>query len=610
MSKFASVLEMAHARSGGGILKGTAVLLCFIAFSGVRAEESAVNQKMPGLKLEKSFPAAKLRGYGKLAGTQWMDADGGSLLQIDCQDVEHARLVQAKYLSDLGTLPPGTSAGQIEVGDKKISIRTADNLGSVAALRQGTTVILATAKSADALAQLITKGVRGDHSKWTSEAEGKVPMFLDRFDKYGFRFYYAPGSLKSDSNGRAMLDYDVREDFDYAKATNGGILVWTGGQEGETAEGLTRRPSWNWALEESKKRGLSFGINLGIEGGTYWYYNRYPESMFQFAPGFLGTYYGSMNYGIGPMVAWSSPEGQDAMLEQLQETVRDMKNVDNVTSYLEPHEELGGGIADTLVESGPGADACFQKYLRAKYQTLPALSKRWGTALSSWTKIKAPEPAEFLGWGPEALTLAGTWKISNGAADDAAALGVEFDDSAWGEIVGPEHGLARLLPPKPTLWRRHLKVEPAWLQKHPKVWLYVFDLNDTRGSQKDPSKAVIVSVNGKVVPEPRPNEDQDHWAALEVTGTLHAGDNVIAIRLPRGPFNCRAYLSSNEPKSYPNLGEGKNAQWADFTNWLSYLRKVNVRRGMQMIRQADPDKGIVLMAPDPYQDDILENAIE
>ena len=31
---------------------------------------------------------------------------------------------------------------------------------------------------------------------------------------------------------------------------------------------------------------------------------------------------------------------------------------------------------------------------------------------------------------------------------------------------------------------------------------------------------------------------------------------------------------------------------------------------MQMIRQADPNRGIMLMAPDAYQDDIMEDAIE
>jgi hypothetical protein len=575
--------------------------------------ESTASDKMRGLTQAKNFPTIKLRGYGTVKGTFWTDSDGDSLLQIECQDDEHARLVQAKYLSDLGELPPGTTTGQIDIGGTKVSIQTAENVGSVAALRQGTTVVIVSAKSTDALSRLIGDRVLKNHGAWTSQAEGKVPMYLDRFDKYGFRFYYAPGQLKPGQNGQEDPTYDPREDFDFAKATDGGILVWTGALWGETPAGMTRRPTWNWALEEARAKGLAFGINTGIEGNANWYYNRHPESMMQFAPDFLGTYYGSMNYGIPPMVSWTNAQGQDAMLQQLQPTIRDLDNTDNITSWLEPHEELGGGIADVLVEFGPDADANFQKYLRDKYKSLPAVSQRWygnATNLTDWKNIKAPEPADFLGWGPDALDLTGTWRVSFDAADNPAALNADFDDSSWGQIVAPGHGLARTLPQKPALWRRHVQVDAAWLAKNPKVWLYVFDLNDTRGSETDASRAFALSLNGKPVPENPPFRNQDHWAALDVTGNLHAGDNVVVVRLPRGVFNYRVYMSGNEPKSYPALGEGKNAQWVDFTAWVSYLRKTNVRRGMQMIRQADPNRGIMLMAPDSYDDDIMENAIE
>jgi hypothetical protein len=567
-----------------------------------------------GLSPAETFPLKKLRGYGTVSGNESVDGAGGSLLRISCQDEAHAKLVQAKYLSDLGELPPAVTAGQVQVRGTTVSIQTADQVGAVTALRHGTTVILAAAKNPDALAALLTNGIPELNGEWTSQAEAKVPMFLDRFDKWGFRFYYAPGQLKPLPSGQVDTSYDPREDFDFAKATHGGILVWTGGQWGETAVGLTRRPGWNWALGEAKEKDLAFGLNTGLEGNANWEFNRRPESMMQFAPDFLGTYYGSMNYGIPPMVSWTDPVGQDAMLQQIQGTIRDLSSTDNnVTSWLEPHEELGGGIADTLVEFGPSADVNFQHYLRDRYGSLSAISQRWSgtaTGITAWKDIKVPEPAEFLGWGPDALDLTGTWKVSFDAADNGAALGANFDDSSWGQMTAPGDGLARLLPQKPALWRRHVQVDGGWLAKHSKVWLYVFDLNDTRGSDTDPSKKFIVSLNGTTIPENPPFYNQDHWAALDVTGKLQAGDNVVAVRLPRGCFNYRVYLSGNEPKSYPALGEGQNAKWVDFTAWVSNLRKTNVRRGMQMIRQADPNRGIMLMAPDTYEEDILEDAID
>jgi hypothetical protein len=586
-------------------------MTAFLAMAGSgRADELAVNGQMPGLTLRQNFPATKLRGYGTLSGHAYADAVGGSLLQITCQDAERARLVQAKYLSDLEELPPGTKPGQVEDGDAKISVRTADNLGAVAALREGTTVVLASASSVENLAKLLTGGLKGSPAQWTSVAEGAIPMYLDRFDKYGFRFYYGPGNLPTLPNGKVDPSYDTRKDFDFMQANHAGLLVWQTGARGVTPEWLTHEPFWDWTLAEAKLKGLPFGVNLGIESSAYWFYNRDPSSMMQFAPGFLGSYYGSMGFGEGDMVSWSSSVGQDALLGQLQTTVRHLVDTDNITSWLEPHEELGGGIADLLVDYGPRADASFRTFLQGKYKTIGAVAQRYDDkSLTSWDQLHVPEPASFLGWGDGAVDLAGTWKVNYEAADNPDALNPQFDDSTWGEMTGPGNGLARMLPAKPAIWRRHFSMDGGWLGKHPAVWLYVWDLNTVWKSEHAPEKAVVISVNGKVQKEARPDYSEHHWTAIDVTKAIQEGDNFLAVRLPRGIFNYRVYLSGDAPKSYPLLGEGRNARWVDFSDWLSYSRMSGVKRGMQMIRQVDPNRGIVLMAPDRYEDDILEDAI-
>jgi hypothetical protein len=595
---------------------GRLVLLTF-CFAGSISRLSAgpalaVNGAAAGLKAMHELPAVKLRGYGLVSGQAWSDGAGGSLVEIDCADAEHARLLQAKYLSDLGELPPATTPGVVEVNGARITIQTADNVGAVAAMRAGTTVVLAAAPSGDALGKMITADVKGTAAQWTSVAEGKVPMFLDRFDKYGFRFYYAPGNVPQKPGGGDDDTYDVRKDFEWMQSVHSGLTVWTNGAEGVTPEWLTADTRWQWALGEAQQKGLPFGVNLGIDGAAYWFFNRNPEVMMPNVPDFLGTYYGSMNFGIPPYVSWCSQLGQDTMLAQLQQTVRKNAPVENITSWLEPHEELGGGIADMLDEYGPTADASFRDYLQGHYKTLGAVSQRYDAdpaALKSWNDIHAPEPATFLGWSSDALDLSGTWKISYDAADNADALGVNFDDSSWGEMEGPGNGLARMLPQKPAIWRRHFNLDSEWQTSHQAIWLYVFDLNDTRGSDLDASKRVIVSVNGKAQAENQPYFGPDHWAAYNVTQAIQAGDNVLAVRLPRGLFNYRVYLSGDEPKAYPQMAPGKNALWTDFVNWLSWSRGKYVGRGMQMIRQADPNRGIVLMAPDSYEDDILEDAI-
>jgi hypothetical protein len=581
------------------------------------APTTAVIVPTPGLTLQKDFPAVKLRGYGTLAGKFWVDGSGGSLLEIDCADAEHARLVQAKYLSDLSELPPATASGEITVGGAKISIQTAPDVGAVAALRNGTTVVIAAAKTPEALGTLITGGITGSKSAWTSQAEGKVPMFLDRFDKYGFRFYYAPGRLKPGPDGKHEdPTYDPRSDFDYAQASNhAGLQIWQGGQPGETAEGMTKDPVWDWSLAEAQKRGLPFGINFGIDEDVYWYYNRHPESLMKFAPGFLGSYYGSFNFGIGPMVAWTSTEGIDVLMAQLQSTVNRYKNVDNITSWMEPHEEVGHGAADYLTDTGPGAGQNYRKFLLDKYKTIQVVSQRWygdTTTLTSWNGVHVPEPADFLGWGPEAIDLAGTWRVNYDSVDKPEVIAPGFDDSGWPLIVGPGHGVGRLYPKAPALWRRHLALTDEWLKKHPSVWLYVWDMNDTREGRENlnSTQKVIATLNGNVLPEKPAVYNQDHWAAYDVSLLVHPADNVVTVKMPRGMPNYRIYLSGDEPKSYPAMGEGKNARWVDFIDWQSYIRVNAVRRGMQMIRQTDPGRGILLASPDSFVDGLLEDAID
>src|ERR1700761_7905699 len=63
---------------------------------------------MADLTEAKDSPPIKLRGYGTLAGTytpSTIDGKPVSILKITCDDDAKAKLVQAKYLSDLQILP-------------------------------------------------------------------------------------------------------------------------------------------------------------------------------------------------------------------------------------------------------------------------------------------------------------------------------------------------------------------------------------------------------------------------------------------------------------------------------------------------------------------------
>jgi hypothetical protein len=589
------------------------------AAAGDAAQKTAVADRAPAavntaaLTVTGTFAAKKLRAYGTVSGTSWRGADGGTLLQINCESEDKAKLAQAKYLSDLDTLPPGTKPGTLTVSGHSVGLRDAGAQGVIAALQRGDTLVVAAAPSAAALGDLLGKALTvGDG--WSSSAAAKVPMWLDRFDRHSFNFYYKPGLLRWDENQRTIVSYDPQQDFDFAAASHhAGITMWANAQYGHSAEWLTNDPSWEWAVRSAVKSELPVGMNLNLTSNThFWVYNRWPESMMQFAPGFLGSYYGSMRWG-GETVSWCADDAQDMLFAQLQQIVRKFQDTEHVGAWLEPHGEMGHGPADYLVEHGPVADASYRQYLREKYRTVAALSARWEKNLRAWDDVKVPEVAEFFGWGPDARDLKGEWRVSYADADNDAALTLNFDDSAWPTIVAPDHGLARLagtIAPKPVLWRRHFDTDSGWRSAHKKVWLYVWDMNDNRQQPQDASQRVTIALNGKVLEEKFPLFHESHRAAFDVTGLVKDSGNVLALRLPRGAVNYRIYLSGEAPQIYPMLGAGKNARWVDFYDWMAHIRGQVVRRGMQMIRQADPDRGIILMAPDSYVDVIQQAAIE
>jgi hypothetical protein len=291
----------------------------------------------------------------------------------------------------------------------------------------------------------------------------------------------------------------------------------------------------------------------------------------------------------------------------LQASLRQLSAYKDITSWLEPHEEMSHGVSDLLVEYGPVADVGYRDFLRQKYHDLAAVSQRWygnTTTLKSWSGVKSPELASFLGWGPEAIDLTGPWKISFTQPFGQEAGSPTLDDSSWATMRAPNDAIARFTPRQPAVFRRHFNLDGAWRAKNPKIWLYCWDLNETRDVIDDANKGVQVYVNGTLLPEKPLKITQDHFAALDATQALHDGDNLVAVTLPNGMFNYRIYLSPHAPVLYPNLGLTENARWVDYYDWNVWFRGNAVRRGTQMIRQVDPTSGVMLMAPHSYQESI------
>lgn len=543
-------------------------------------------------------PAA-LRGYGTIASKFWKlkQPAGASLLRIDCESGSKAQLLHAKYLSDLRLLPGVKSLAL----PNQLQASEIEGQGAVCALRDGKQVLVVTAPTSSALAQAVAAQVKAAGGrKLVSQAEVEVPMWLDRWDKFGFRFYYRPWMMPKAGEGN-QRGYDITREFSWAQEQDrSGLVFWDNQMQVDSGEGLMAHSFWDWAQAWSRDKGLPVGINdeAGF-GPPSWLANRYRDENAQRMPGFVGTLHGVGEHSMGGVgwLSWSAGHAKDVELGLLQSSVRRWAKEPNVTTFLEPHGELRHGMHSLLLEYGEVADKGYRQFLRQQYSTLSALNARWKTSHAGWDAVRVPELASFAGWGADAIDLTGAWRVSYeeaGQAAPAAWLAADADDTSWPQVLAPGHDRAMLLPKKPAVLRRRFQVPAAWKEKNARAWLYVWDLNEATGDK------VTATLNGALVGQDTLRHATPHWGAWEVSKYLQAGENVLALRLPRGMIAYRAYLSPHEPRHYPDLGQGLNAQWADFTDWNEWSHAQMVRRGMEMIRQVDANRSIVMMAPEGY----------
>lgn len=565
----------------------------------------------PLANAQTQLPPVSLRGYGTLSGTFSELPKGASSLEISSQTPAKAQLVQAKYLSDLSVLPG------VEFRPDGVAI--ARGQGAIVAARVGKTVRILTAPDEASLRALMKRTFVG--ATPTLKAEIAVPMWLDRFDKFNFRHYYRTWEPRPGTDANT---YDYLAEFDFAqKNQRAGFVFWNDPLASDTAEGMMNHGWWDWAADEARERDLPIGINANFAEQT-WLLNRYREQTQLKMPGFVGNYHDLKSPYMGGQgfLSWNATTGEDARLGVMQSSIRHFAAYPDVTTFLEPHGELNHGPQDVFLEYGPVADDSYRRYLQEKYKTPARVSARWKRPIASWDEVRVPELASFAGYSADALDLTGMWRVGyqellqdppsayyfdNRGTPNAKPAPDEwfapaFDDSSWPQITAPGDDRALFLTKRPAVLRRHFEVSAAWKAAHPRVWLSIWDLD---GATNQEVRAVL---NGREVERENVRFNTPHWSSVEVTDALQAGNNTLALRLPQGVLSYKAYLSGAPPAQYPHLGEGLNAQWVDYSDWMQWSRVEAVRGGVQMIRQAAPDQQIVLMAPMAYADGIKKLA--
>lgn len=554
-----------------------------------------------------SLPARPLRGYGWLAGQFVKYAVPGgrfaSQLTIDTPSPERAAIVLAKYNSDLRELG-GITESNLVAGSHTVPVAMTENQGAIAAFREGAMVIIAAADNPGDLVKLPALAGLGTASP--DFTGGKVPVYLDVFDQHGFSF----GFYGWDAPWKLRDTFDYRAGFAFAKKYGLTLHHQVEANPGDTAEGVMDWPRFEAAVDIARRMGIPSYIGTWGKSGPAWLMNRYAGQMQMPMPDFTGGLYGPgydhANFPVSYPATFSA--AQDALFEPLAQVVRKYSSYENVTGYLEPHEEAANPTLAIMTEYGPAADDAFRGFLNQKYHSPAAVAHSWhNDKIAAWKNIQVPEVASFIGWGSGAFDLKGPWQTVQDASLPPADLvrwdAVNLDDSKWKRLVAPgdDHALFRPATHAPGVFRRTFDLPAEALARlkaagDGRIFLYVWDM------EGDPQRPLEAALNGTVAGTFKNPVDDLSWCAFEVAQELRAGTNLVALHLPFGELCYKVYLSPVAPRCYPDLAPGEDARWVDFRDFVTWTQAEGVRRGMEMIRREDPDRFIRLPHPDPEQD--------
>ncbi|MGE9291593.1 MAG: hypothetical protein ACQKBT_11415, partial [Puniceicoccales bacterium] len=330
------------------------------------------------IQVIQEFPERDLRGYGRVSGEDGVLPGGAHLLTVECESSEKANVLQAKFLSDLQLLPKVSRETQ-EVDGETIEMIQADGQGYILAGRKESAVRILSSESLDG----ILEGIKGlDWSGWEFNTDVEVPMYLDRWDKWGFRAHFRPWTAppKNYLQSQEGEAYDYVEELDFAEEMGQiGFVTFNGPHSMDTAAGLDNSMWWEWMIPLAEERGLPFGLNIKVAEGVEapWLMNRYRDQEMQPMPQFSGSYMriGSPYFGTRGTSSWAAVEANQIQFDLAEAALRRFEDNNNMITVLEPHGELKNLAHSIFLEYGPLADTSYQEYLRSRYESLAELNR-------------------------------------------------------------------------------------------------------------------------------------------------------------------------------------------------------------------------------------------
>lgn len=545
----------------------------------------------------------KIRGYGPVTAKFMTLRDTAtdqsvSVSVFDADSPAHALTIVSKYLADL-TLSPRVSVSSLAAAKRSYRLVTvANGAGYTGCVVGRTGYVLAAAKTPELQRLLGAWSVLSGPQVVTNVT--KYPMYLDRFDRFGWGFYsFADAENNWHSNVLADEDWCAKHGFRFE------LYIQPGGFNGESF-GISDIPQTRWKEDEAKKRGLAVAAHLyGAMPPAPEYSDGFEQPAF-----FLetGWYNGSWDAKTQPHMSWLDPEGRDYYARQTAEQMQLLVNEPNQTAWLNPFAENGGDTwYDLNNDFSPAATANWRSALRDQdHLSLSAVSAMYNrpenAPFQSWSEVPVPEFATFAGLSRQIADMTGTWHIRAEKTLDEGIAGqwwnADVATPEWTTMTMPGSDLFRQFdktgpntgnnPNDVQKWCLHDFTLTADQLAHGPIFLYTF-LRPNDPWDKFPAP---IYVNGQLL------GNASAWDAMDATSALKPGVNRIALRT--NIFNGRVFLSTEQPSYFPHLSPERNRLWMMWREWYYRSMFDATRETFDAMRKVDPNRPIKCMAPEGY----------
>lgn len=554
--------------------------------------------------VRRAYERKPLRGFATVGGETvcWTSPAGEEvwITLLTCESPTHASIALSKYLSDL------TSRGQVERQDVswpegKATVHGLNGYGVVVAAQIASqVVIVGSDRSEELRAGCAGLKLLGQTRVFTPATPH--PVWLDAYQRYAVNSFDRLLTRLSNDDPFERL-------FDFCKEYGIGLMPHIDWGRFEIEDGVFDFSQLRWSESYASVRNIPWTQMMITDAMPLWLVNQHPEYAMQRDPEtHLGTW--STWDSVGNRHASPALDAPYAYAARWAKALveRARRNPMLTGYYLGDGwpgaEDAYHGYDTQYYDYSENGQQSFRGFLRRERRlSLADVGRRWyddEKRFYSWEEVTLPHWSEVVGYGAGVFDLAEGWRWQAVPKEEQESpkdwFAESYDDSEWVRMA-PRCSVENLcLPAVPARLRCKFSVPQAWLDREKtdvhlcaQLWSML-----PGGSYELP-----VYLNGKLL---RPlyvlgGEINPLNVAVNVTGTLRPGGNLLALMVPQGRLYGPVFFRHDLPKRYPYLGRGLNQRWCDFRDWQEWHLMRGAERMLRTVRALDPERPIVMSGP-------------